>query len=133
MCKKIMNLTPHPLTIIAEEDCVLNRVIRKWVVNKDNVTPIAQVPSYGVVSARTDTKHMDPINGIPVMKKDITSVDPLPKTDDPDTVFVVSVLYANAYKRLYPKSAVNLYTIADPVYTADGRTVLGSRGICKVF
>lgn len=132
MCMKIVNLTPHPITILSEEDIQYNPMIRKWTTSKKNVVPIAQIPSQGLANAKTSVEHCDPINGIPVMRKALAGVDPLP-SEESDTIFVVSALYATSYRKLYPESKVKLYTIADPVYTEDGRTVLGSRGICEAF
>lgn len=131
MCTRIINLTPHPINIIDPADCHFNAAIRKMVANA-NVTPIAQIPSYGVVNAKMSNEQGTPINGIPVMKKEIVDVEPLPEIEG-DCIYVVSALYATAFKRINPNSDARLYTVADPVYTEDGRTILGSRGICEVF
>lgn len=131
MCTRIINLTPHPINIIDPSDCHFNAAIRKMVANA-NVTPIAQIPSYGVVNAKMSNEQGTPINGIPVMKKEIIDVEPLPEFEG-DCIYVVSALYATAFKRINSKSDARLYTVADPVYTEDGRTILGSRGICEVF
>jgi hypothetical protein len=66
------------------------------------------------------------------MKKNIIDVEPLPEIEG-DCIYVVSALYATAFKRINPNSDARLFTVADPVYTEDGRTILGSRGICEVF
>jgi len=47
-------------------------------------------------------------------------------------LYVVSALYASAV-RAQGGDTSKLYTVADPVYTEDGRTVLGCRGICPAF
>lgn len=129
---KIVNLTPHAINIISPDDYTSNPAIRKLVAKAD-VTPIASIPSYKVASATIDTTESEPIDGIPVFDKNITNVEPLPEFDGEECIYIVSALYATAYKRIYPDSDARLYTVADPVYTEDGRTILGSRGICPAF
>ena len=121
---KIINLTPHTINII--DNGVFNADLRKFTTDTPDVS--ISIPSSGVVSATLTTVEIDPINGVPVFDKKITGVDPLPEGDD-DTIYVVSALYASAYRKINGH-ADKLYTIADPVYSTDGRTILGSRGIC---
>ncbi len=125
--KKIFNLTAHPISIIAEEDCHSNPAIRKLVADA-NVKPIMVIPSYGMASAKNETHEGNPIEGIPVFEKKITGIDPLPE-ESPENIYIVSAMYVAAYRALYPNKKIPLYTVADPVYTEDGRTILGSRGI----
>lgn len=129
---KIFNLTAHPINIIAEADCRSNPAIRKLVAAAD-VKPVTTIPSYGMASAHHATKLVRTIDGIPIYEKTVNTIDELPESDDPDTIYIVSALYVSAYKSMYPDSTVGLYTVADPVYTEDGRTILGSRGIMKAF
>ena len=121
---RIVNLTPHDIKIISNG--VFNADLRKFTTDTPEVT--ISIPSSGVVSATLTTVEIDPINGVPVFDKKITGVDPLPDGDD-DAIYVVSALYASAYRKIHGNSD-RLYTIADPVYSPDGRTILGSRGIC---
>lgn len=121
---KIINLTPHDIKIISNG--VFNADLRKF--TTDDPAIALSIPSSGVVSATLTTVEIDPINGVPVFDKKITGVDDLP-VGDSDTIYVVSALYASAYRKINGH-ADKLYTIADPVYSPDGRTILGSRGIC---
>lgn len=125
---KIYNGTPHPINIITDTEYRAD--IRKYVV-PDGVKPqiVASIPSNGVLSAQIDTLRSEPINGIPVYTKAITGCDPLPDGYD---IYIVSQLYVSAV-RAAGMDTSKLYTIADPVYSADGRTILGSRGICPAF
>jgi hypothetical protein len=120
----IVNLTPHDIKIISNG--VFNADLRKFTTDDPEI--VISIPSSGVVSATLTTVEIEPINGVPVFDKKITGVDPLPEGDD-DTIYVVSALYASAYRKIHG-NADKLYTIADPVYSTDGRTILGSRGIC---
>ena len=62
----------------------------------------------------------------------MTGCDPLPDTVGDDDIIVVSALYVSAYRMTFGDDK-RLYTVADPVYTADGTKILGSRGICPAF
>jgi hypothetical protein len=129
MAATIINLTPHSLTIVDPASTTFNADIRKNVCTGDPVV-IATIPSAGVASAKIATVADDKIGDVPVFRKQITGCDPLP--DIPDAVFVVSALYASAYRQVNGNTD-RLYTVADPVYSADGRTILGSLGICPAF
>jgi len=125
---KFYNGTPHPINIIT--NAVYDTDIRKYVV-ADSAQPqiAASIPSNGMLSATIITVEDEPINGIPVYSKQITGCDPLPSGYD---IYIVSALYVSA-ARACGMDTSKLYTVADPVYSADGRTVLGSRGICPAF
>lgn len=133
---KIYNGTPHAVSIVANG--VFCAPIRKWVV-ENGVEPevVASIPSDGVLSAKIETiegQFMDGVpilamDDIPVFHKEIMGCDPLP---DGYEVYIVSALYASAYRKVYGNTD-RLYTVADPVYSEDGRTILGSRGICPAF
>lgn len=125
---RIFNGTPHDVDII--EGASYNPSIRKYVVAKDDkATVVASIPSNGVVSAVVETAEMEPINGIPVYGKKIKGIDPLPEGYD---IYIVSALYASAMRQLGGDTS-KLYTVADPVYSEDGKTILGCRGICPAF
>lgn len=125
---KIFNGTPHPITIVS--NAVFKADIRKYVV-PEGVTPqiVASIPSNGILSVKIDTVVAGCINGIPVFGKNISGCDPILDGYD---VYIVSALYASA-ARACGMDTSKLYTVADPVYSADGRTILGSRGICPAF
>ena len=102
--------------------------IRKYVV-RGEATVVASIPNSGaVLSAIIETAEMEPINGIPVYGKKIVDVDPLPEGYD---IYIVSALYASTMRQL-GGDTTRLYTVADPVYSEDGR-ILGCRGICPAF
>lgn len=125
---KIFNGTPHFVNIIREA-VVYKPEIRKFVADGKDVTVVASIPSDGVLSAKIDTVELPDIDGIPVYGKSIVGCDPLPEGYD---LYIVSALYASAM-RAQGKDISKLYTVADPVYSEDGRTILGCRGICPAF
>ena len=126
---KIFNGTPHSINIIREA-VVFKPEIRKFVVpSGKGVTVVASIPSDGVLSAKIDTVDLPDIDGIPVYGKSIDGCDPLPEGYD---LYIVSALYASAVRQIGGDTS-KLYTVADPVYTEDGRTILGCRGICPAF
>ena len=126
--ERIYNGTPHVINICINGE--FNPDIRKFVV-ADGVEPeiVSSIRSSGVLSAKINTIDSKPINGIPVFSKEIAGCDPLPEGYD---IYIVSALYASA-ARMVGLDMSRIYTIADPIYTADGRTILGSRGICPAF
>lgn len=124
---KIFNGTPHPINIV--DGSTFDPSIRKYVVVGDKATVVASIPSNGVLSAVIETVEREPINGIPVYGKKIIGIDPLPEGYD---IYIVSALYASAMRQLGGDTS-KLYTVADPVYSEDGRTILGCRGICPAF
>ena len=128
MCK-IFNGTPHSINIVRE--AVFKPEIRKFVVpgNEEDVTVVASIPSDGVLSAKIDTVELPDVGGIPVYGKSIVGCDPLPEGYD---IYIVSALYVSAM-RAQGNDISKLYTVADPVYSEDGRTILGCRGICPAF
>lgn len=125
---RIYNATPHKIIII--ENGEFNTTIRKWVCDSPKIS--AEIEPTGMLSAKIETCDADPINGIPVYGKRVIGCDPLPEEMGDNDIIVVSALYATAYRKMYGNDS-RLYTIADPVYTPDGKTILGSRGICPAF
>lgn len=125
---RIYNGTPHPINIVANSE--YRDDIRKYVVPEGTEPKIvASVPSDSILSAQIETVESEPITGIPVFGKSIVGCDPLPDFYD---IYIVSALYASA-ARTAGIDTSKPYTVADPVYSADGRTILGSRGICPAF
>ena len=121
--KKIFNGTPHAINVV--EGSTFNASIRKYV--GGNV--VLSIPSNGMLNAKINAVDLPAIDGIPCFDKSFTGVDPLPEGFD---IYIVSALYASAAAR----NNVNMskvYTVADPVYTEDGNSFLGCRGICPAF
>lgn len=125
---RIYNGTPHEISIIGADGIRFDQNIRKYVADSE-VNVVMAIPSNGVLNADITTCEGEPIEGIPVYGKVLCGVDTLPEGYD---VYIVSALFASAYRKITP-SENRLYTIADPVYTPDGRTILGSRGIARAF
>jgi len=124
----ILNFTPHVLNFFSADSVSFDATIRKNVV-KDGATPSHVIPSSGMLSAKIDTVADGDINGIPVFKKQVTGCDPLPEGD---SLVVVSALFATAAQK-QGLDMNRIFTVADPVFSADGRTVLGCLGICPTI
>lgn len=76
-----------------------------------------------------NTIDLSSISSIPVFGKSFSGVDALPDGFD---IYIVSAMYASAAKAA-SVDCTKLYTVADPVYTDDGNSFLGCRGICPAF
>lgn len=126
--REIYNGTAHDIKIITNAE--FKPETRKWIVPEGIEPEVgATIPSNGMLSANVETMLVkDGI--IPVFDKKIIGVDEIPGLNY--SIVIVSALYASAYKILYDDYE-RLYTVADLVYTEDGRTILGSRGICPAF
>lgn len=125
----IHNFTPHPVNIITGS--TFDPSIRKYIADA-STDPATVIPSSGMLSARLETVEAEAINDIPVFMKRVVGCDPLPDSVGDDDIIVVSALYVSAYRSVYGNTE-RLFTIADPVYTPDGKTILGCRGICPAF
>lgn len=132
----VFNGTPHSITIIGNS--VYKPEIRKWVIpNGMEPVILGSIPSSGILSAKIESTEpvplliegSDGVISIPSFGKKVTGVDELPSGY---SVYIVSALYASAYSKVHGNMNC-LYTVADPVYSEDGRTILGSRGICPAF
>lgn len=120
---KIFNGTPHAINVV--EGALYNKDIRKYT----GGTVVRSIPSNGMLNARLSTSDAPSIDGIPVFDKQFYGVDQLPDGYD---IYIVSAMYASAAVR----NGINMskvYTVADPVYTDDGNSFLGCRGICPAF
>lgn len=127
---RVWNFTPHSVNIIA--DASFDAAIRKFTAD-DDVKVVTSIPSDGMLSAKITTGDGDVImDSIPTFVKKVSGCDPLPDAVGDDDIVIVSALYVSAYRVTYGNDA-RLYTVADPVYSKDGRTILGSRGICPAF
>jgi hypothetical protein len=120
---KIFNGTPHAINVVSGS--VFTPAIRKYV----GGDVILSIPSTGMLSAKISTIDLPSIADIPVFGKSFSGVDNLPDGYD---VYIVSALYASAAKAAGVDCS-KLYTVADPVYTPDGNSFIGCRGICPAF
>ena len=118
---KIYNGTPHQVNIVA--GATFSPEIRKFIGGE----VVAILSSNGVLNAQIATVETTPLGDIPVFSKEIQGFDPLPQGYD---VYIVSVLYATAYKAANPGDD-RIYVVADPVMSDDGKTFRGCRGIAK--
>ena len=127
---RILNFTPHDVVIL--DGAEYRADIRKYVAT-DGTTEVARIPSSGILSAKITTESAESIDGIPVFRKVITGIDPIPDWVTNDDIIVVSALYASAY--LSWSKVRGLYTISDPVYDVNGDSisVIGCRGICEMI
>jgi hypothetical protein len=122
MTTKIFNGTPHSINIVTNG--VFDPKIRKYVTDTPEV--VLSIPSNGVLSAKVSSVDLPSIDGIPVHGKMFTGVDSIPEGYD---VVIVSQMFVSAVDSL-GRNISNLYTVSDPVYSTDGKTIHGCRGIC---
>lgn len=120
---KIFNGTPHAINIV--EGSIFNSSIRKY--TGGNV--VLSLPSNGILNAKINAVDLPAIDTIPVFGKSFVGVDSLPEGFD---VYIVSALFASAYLKSGADMS-KVFTVADPVYTNDGNSFLGCRGICPAF
>lgn len=119
----IFNGTPHVINVV--DGATFNSSIRKYT----GGTVVLSIPSNGMLNAKVSTVSLDSVDSIPVYGKAFTGVDPLPSGFD---IYIVSAMYASAAKANGADMS-KVYTVADPVYTDDGNSFLGCRGICPAF
>lgn len=136
---KVLNFTPQPLHIFAAADVSYDAAIGKNVA-RDGAAPVITIPSSGILSARIVTSPLKDIDNVPVFVKKVAGCDSLPDGTGP---VVVSALFVKAARSMAwgvndeakkMRSVFSrLHTVADPVYSADGRTILGCLGICPAL
>lgn len=126
--RTILNFTPHNINFFHADVVSFDPAIRKWVAN-DGASPIVTIPSSGVLNAKIDTVRGADLSGVPVFVKTVTGCDPLPDGGDP---VIVSALFAVAAAKA-GLDMNRVFTVADPVFTPDGRTILGCCGICPAI
>jgi hypothetical protein len=119
----IFNGTPHAINVV--DGASFNPSIRKYT----GGTVVLSIPSNGMLNAKLSTVDLPAVDGIPVFGKAFTGVDALPNGYD---IYIVSAMYASAAKAAGVDMS-KVYTVADPVYTDDGNSFLGCRGICPAF
>jgi len=106
---KIVNLTPHPLNFIMGDG-----------------SEVEIPPSGNVARVSEKVENIGNINGIPVISKSFGEVTGLPEPQ-PDTIFVVSLLVAQAVK----DSRNVVFVIGESVRDEDGH-IIGARSLAKV-
>jgi hypothetical protein len=122
MTTKIFNGTPHSINIVTNG--VFNPSLRKYVTDTPEV--VMSIPSNGVLSAKVSSVDLPSIDGIPVHGKTFTGVDSVPEGYD---VVIVSQMFVSGVVSQGGNTS-NLFTVSDPVYSTDGKTIHGCRGIC---
>jgi hypothetical protein len=114
---KLVNLTPHPIVLMAEGSSV-------------------EVPPSGFVARAKEKKELVGILGdkdvsIPLYRVLYGELGGLPKIDQ-DTYYIVSSLAAQAIKaHLPPYVAERFVVVTDPVRDEEGR-VVGARGLALI-
>jgi len=121
--KKIFNGTPHSINVVS--GATYNKSIRKYT----GGTVVLSIPSNRMLDAKVNTIDLDSIDAIPCFGKSFSGVDSLPDGYD---VYIVSAMYSSASKAAGVDMS-KIYTVADPVYTDDGNSFIGCRGICPAF
>jgi hypothetical protein len=121
--KKIFNGTPHAINVV--ENSMFNPAIRKYT----GGDIVLSIPSNGMLNAKISSVELPTIDGIPVFDKAFSGVDNLPEGYD---IYIVSALYSSAAQKAGMDMS-KIFTVADPVYTEDGNSFTGCRGICPAF
>lgn len=119
----IFNGTPHAINVVTGS--IFSPAIRKYT----GGTVVLSIPSTGMLNAKINAVDLPAIDGIPCFGKSFSGVDGLPDGYD---IYIVSAMYASAAKAAGVDCS-KIYTVADPVYTDDGNSFIGCRGICPAF
>ncbi len=106
---KIINLTPHTVTIISEDGTIK-----------------AQFPSEGIARASQTAEHVGELDGIELVSMKFGATEDLPAPVE-GVYYIVSVITANAAKA-EGRTTDDLVITADPVRDDSGR-IIG----CKRF
>lgn len=106
--KKIVNLTPHTITVLNGENEVSS-----------------EFPSQGVARAAQSREKVTDILGIPVNKTVFGEVQDLPEQEE-DTIYIVSALTAQA-----APDRTDLYIVDDLVRDEAGR-IIGCRALAQI-
>lgn len=138
---KVFNGTPHAINVV--EGATFNSSIRKYT----GGTVVLSIPSNGMLNAKITAVDLpavefsnlieepyteavvDNVTLIPVFGKSFSGVDPLPEGHD---IYIVSAMYASAAQKAGVDMS-KIFTVADPVYSEDGNSFIGCRGICPAF
>ncbi|MBF1024930.1 MAG: hypothetical protein HXK98_03515 [Candidatus Nanogingivalaceae bacterium] len=109
---KVVNLTPHEVTVYDDDDVV-----------------IKSYPSEGVARARQTNVVVGCFDGTPVVKTEFGEVTGLPEPAE-RTVYVVSFITANAAKA-HGRTTDDLLVTSGPVRDDKGR-VIGCRAFARI-
>ena len=120
---KIFNGTPHAINVV--NGSTFNPSIRKYT----GGTVVLSIASNGMLNAKITAVDLPAVDGIPVFGKSFSGVDMLPEGYD---IYIVSALYSSAAQKAGMDMS-KIFTVADPVYTEDGNSFVGCRGICPAF
>lgn len=125
---EIFNATPHEINVVRNGE--FSPAIRKFVLPEgQEMDIIASLPSQAVVSAKIERVETASLGDIPVQAQRVTGIDPLPEGYD---AYVVSAIYAVAARQLGIDTS-RMYVIADAVFSADGRTIIGCRALAPAL
>ena len=126
-----MNCTPHEIVIFAPEDVEYVAEIRKNVV-KNEAKPITVIPKSNVLlNVKVHYEEFDKLNGVPLFRMVVDSIDPVP--DEADIV-IVSAMYASIAIALNIPGIDRLYTVSQPVYdSVEKPRPIGVLGLNKVI
>ena len=117
-----MNCTPHEINIIDFNSVTFDQTMRKYI--SEEPVFIESIPPSGVLlNVYYEMENGTRIKDIPVRIKRKDSIDPIPSKC---TIAIVSRLYASA------SDDPRLYRIMDPVFTTDGKKVIGSLAIGRI-
>lgn len=122
MC--ILNFTPHKINIFSEESVEFRPEIRKYVA-KPGAEPVESLASAGMLSAKIESQKIGELAGVPIFQKNVVALDPMPEGN---CQLVVSAIYAVAARQLGIEKG-RLVVISDPVFAADGESVVGCLGL----
>jgi hypothetical protein len=120
---RIYNGTPHTINIINPSSFSSSPTIRKLV--SENPIVLVEYPSNGILNAIFKEVPIEMGLLFKTVQKQVISCDPLPEGFD---LYIVSALYAVAVQALGCDIS-KLLTVCNPVFTPDGRTVLGCEGL----
>jgi hypothetical protein len=123
---KIYNGVAHEINIIGDDERVIyDYTLRKNTCLFDESLIKHTIPVNNMVSCVTLDNQISDF----IYNKEVIHVEELPENYD---IYIVSAMYANAYKKIHGDND-KLYTVYNPVYSLDGKTIHGCMGICKAF
>lgn len=115
------NYTSHDVNIVDEENVQYSETHRKYVSEKPVCTKV--IPSSGVLSVQYDVSDGGLEDGVPIRIKRKVAMDKIPEGT---FSVIVSALYATA------NPDPRIRTIIDPVFTPDGKKVIGCLAVGRV-
>jgi len=81
------------------------------------------------LSAEINAVYLNVVNHIPFYKKRIILYEPLPEGYD---IYILSEKYILALKSDSWYTEKSIYMVSDPVYTDDGQTIIGHKGLVVI-